>query len=118
MVSLLNVNLALEKKLGRALTKIHGINSKTALFICKKVNLSFDFNVNQLTSDKIREIISFIQSYILCEFNLRKEVKSNIKTLIDIKCYKGIRHSLNLPVNGQRTHSNAKTCRKRKKLIF
>jgi small subunit ribosomal protein S13 len=117
MVSLLSVNLSSEKKLGCALTKIYGINLATALFICNRVNLPFNFSVHLLTSDKIREIISLIQNFILCEFNLHKEVKSNIKFLIDIKCYKGFRHSLNLPVNGQRTHSNAKTCRRNKKFI-
>jgi small subunit ribosomal protein S13 len=111
------VNIPENKRVVIALTYIYGIGKVKAQEICDKINISQDQRVNQLTDEqtvKIREIID--KEYIV-EGDLRREVSMNIKNLMDLGCYRGLRHRRKLPVRGQRTHTNARTRKGKAKAI-
>ncbi len=104
------VNIPKEKRLVVALTYIYGVGKFTAKDICKKAEVNQDTKVLNLSEDDLSRLRSAIEvSYPVLEGDLRRKVSSNIKRLVDIGCYKGIRHVKKLPVRGQRTHTNAKT---------
>jgi len=103
------VNIPTNKLVVIGLTYIYGIGRKKAEEICAKVGIPANKRVNDLTDDetlKIRELID--ESYHV-EGDLRREVSLNIKRLMDLGCYRGLRHRKGLPVRGQRTHTNART---------
>jgi small subunit ribosomal protein S13 len=91
------------------LTYIHGIGPAKAKVICAKVGLAPERRVNQLTDDEVLRIREVIDSDYRVEGDLRREVAMNIKRLMDLGCYRGLRHRKGLPVHGQRTHTNART---------
>ncbi|NOY07901.1 MAG: 30S ribosomal protein S13 [Spirochaetes bacterium] len=100
-----------------ALTYIYGIGHSSALSICKKTGIDISRRMNDLTSDEINELRKVIESDYKVEGRLRTEVSLNIKRLMDIGCYRGVRHRRGLPVRGQRTRTNARTRKGRKKTV-
>jgi len=103
------VNLPTNKRVEIALQYIHGIGSKTAQDIMGKVNLPPERRVSQLTDAEVLQIREIIDRDYMVEGDLRREVQLNIKRLMDLGCYRGLRHRKGLPVRGQRTHTNART---------
>ena len=109
MARISGVNIPSNKRVIIALTYIYGIGPKISNDICKKINIPISKRVNQLNDNEISKIREIIDSDYLVEGNLRREISMNIKRLTDLGCYRGLRHRKNLPVRGQRTHSNART---------
>jgi small subunit ribosomal protein S13 len=103
------VNIPTQKRVVIALQYIHGIGQQFAGEICEKVGLPATRRVNQLTDAEILQIRETIDRDYLVEGDLRREVSMNIKRLMDLGCYRGLRHRRGLPVRGQRTHTNART---------
>jgi len=103
------VNIPTNKRVEVALTYIHGIGRSKAKEICAKVGLPDDRRVNQLTDAEVLQIRETIDRDYRVEGDLRREVAMNIKRLMDLGCYRGLRHRRGLPVRGQRTHTNART---------
>jgi small subunit ribosomal protein S13 len=103
------VNIPTNKRVVVALQYIHGIGAHRAKEIVKKVNIPEARRVNQLTDHEVLQIRETIDKDFLVEGDLRREVQLNIKRLMDLGCYRGLRHRKNLPVRGQRTHTNART---------
>nr|WP_282572317.1 30S ribosomal protein S13 [Roseomonas acroporae] len=88
---------------------IYGIGPKNAADICEKVGIADDRRVNQLTDEEVLKIRELIDREYRVEGDLRRETAMNIKRLMDLGCYRGLRHRRGLPVRGQRTHTNART---------
>src|SRR3989338_1065609 len=108
--ALARLTLPLEKRFVIALTYIYGIGTTTANKICKKLKINLGLRTHQVNEDKLAEVRTLIEKeHSLLEGDLRRKVSSDIKRLIDIGCYRGIRHVKKLPLRGQRTHTNAKT---------
>ncbi len=109
MARIAGVNIPTGKKIGIALTYIYGIGKTTSHKICVMAGVSEDKRVHQLSDDEVMKLREAIASDCKVEGDLRKDVAMSIKTLIDMKCYRGMRHVRRLPVRGQRTHTNART---------
>jgi small subunit ribosomal protein S13 len=103
------VNIPTNKRVLIALQYIHGIGPKVAEEIMEKVKLPAERRVSQLTDAEVLQIREVIDRDYQVEGDLRREVQLNIKRLQDLGCYRGLRHRRNLPVRGQRTHTNART---------
>jgi small subunit ribosomal protein S13 len=103
------VNLPTNKRVVIALRYIYGVGPTNAVEICKKVGIDDKRRVNQLTEDEIVRIRETIDKDYTVEGDLRREVAMNIKRLMDLGTYRGLRHRKGLPVRGQRTHTNART---------
>jgi small subunit ribosomal protein S13 len=103
------VNIPTNKRVVIALQYIHGIGPAKAKEIMKKVSIPEDRRVNQLSDSEVIQIREAIDRDYLVEGDLRREVAMNIKRLMDLGCYRGLRHRRGLPVRGQRTHTNART---------
>jgi small subunit ribosomal protein S13 len=103
------VNIPTQKRVQIALRYIHGIGAAKAKEICTKVGIADDRRVHDLTDSEIIQIRETIDRDYLVEGDLRREVAMNIKRLMDLGCYRGLRHRKGLPVRGQRTHTNART---------
>jgi small subunit ribosomal protein S13 len=103
------VNIPDAKRVPIALTYIHGIGSKIAQDICGAVGIDAARRVNDLSDAELLAIREHIDANVNVEGDLRREVQMNIKRLMDLGCYRGLRHRRNLPVRGQRTHTNART---------
>jgi small subunit ribosomal protein S13 len=109
MARIAGVNIPTNKRVVIALQYIHGIGSKKAEEICAKVNIPAARRVNELTDAEVLQIRETIDRDYMVEGDLRREVAMNIKRLMDLGCYRGLRHRRQLPVRGQRTHTNART---------
>ena len=109
MARIAGVNIPTQKRVLIGLTYIHGIGRTKAEEICSKVGIPAERRVNQLTDDEIVRIREVIDRDYQVEGDLRREVAMNIKRLMDLGCYRGLRHRKGLPVHGQRTHTNART---------
>ncbi len=109
MSRLFGVNLPGKKRLEIALQSIYGVGLHTARQVCDAANLEYALKAQELTDDQLSKIQSIISDTYTIEGDLRRLVATNIKNLKDINCYRGMRHRRNLPVHGQRTHSNART---------
>lgn len=109
MARIAGVNIPTNKRVIVALTYIHGIGAKYAKDICTKVNIPAERRVNQLTDAEVLQIRETIDRDFVVEGDLRREVAMNIKRLMDLASYRGLRHRKGLPVRGQRTHTNART---------
>ena len=109
MARIAGVNIPTQKRVLIALTYIHGIGATKAREICEKVGIPAERRVSQLTDDEVVRIREAIDREYRVEGDLRREVAMNIKRLMDLGCYRGLRHRKNLPVRGQRTHTNART---------
>ena len=109
MARIAGVNIPTNKRVVIALRYIYGIGPTLAVDICKKVGISGEKRVNQLSDDEVLRIRETIDRDFQVEGDLRREVAMNIKRLMDLGCYRGLRHRKGLPVRGQRTHTNART---------
>ena len=109
MARIAGVNIPTNKRVVIALTYIHGIGDAKAGEICEKVGIPAERRVNQLTDSEVIQIRETIDRDYMVEGDLRRDVAMNIKRLMDLGCYRGLRHRKGLPVHGQRTHTNART---------
>ncbi|OYX80579.1 MAG: 30S ribosomal protein S13 [Bradyrhizobium sp. 35-63-5] len=109
MARIAGVNLPTNKRVVIALQYIHGIGEKIAKEIVSALNLPLERRVSQLTDAEVLQIRELIDRDYLVEGDLRRETTLNIKRLMDLGCYRGLRHRKGLPVRGQRTHTNART---------
>ena len=109
MARISGVDLPREKRVEIALTYIYGIGRRTALNITTKAGIDLATRTKDLTEDQTRKIRELIEGNHKVEGDLRREVTMNIKRLMDLGCYRGLRHRKGLPVRGQRTHTNART---------
>jgi small subunit ribosomal protein S13 len=103
------VNIPTNKRVLISLRYIYGIGPQKAQDICTKLGIPEDRRVNQLSDDEILKIRELIDRDYRVEGDLRRELAMNIKRLMDLGCYRGLRHRRGLPVRGQRTHTNART---------
>ena len=109
MARIAGVNIPTNKRVVIALQYIHGIGPKFAAEIVAKGGIPAERRVNQLTDSEVLQIREAIDRDYKVEGDLRREVSMNIKRLMDLGCYRGLRHRRSLPVRGQRTHTNART---------
>ncbi len=109
MARIAGVNIPTQKRVIIALTYIHGIGAAKAKEIAAKVGIPAERRVSQLTDAEVVRIREVIDQDYSVEGDLRREVAMNIKRLMDLGCYRGLRHRKGLPVRGQRTHTNART---------
>jgi small subunit ribosomal protein S13 len=109
MARIAGVNIPTNKRVVIALQYIHGIGAKFAQEIVEKVGIPAERRVHQLTDAEVLQIRETIDRDYQVEGDLRREVSMNIKRLMDLGCYRGLRHRRSLPVRGQRTHTNART---------
>jgi small subunit ribosomal protein S13 len=103
------VNIPANKRVSISLRYIYGVGPSNAQVICDKLGIPAERRVNQLSDDEILKIREMIDREYRVEGDLRREVAMNIKRLMDLGCYRGLRHRRGLPVHGQRTHTNART---------
>ena len=109
MARIAGVNIPSNKRVEIALTYIFGIGRTKARLIRERVGLAAERRVNELTDAEVSQIRELIDAEHIVEGDLRREVSINIKRLMDLGCYRGLRHRRRLPVRGQRTHTNART---------
>lgn len=117
MARIAGVDLPREKRAEVSLTYIYGIGPATAKKIITATGIESTTRTKDLTDDEVRKIREFIEHTLKVEGDLRREVSMNIKRLMDLGCYRGLRHRRNLPVRGQRTHTNARTRKGPKRTI-
>ena len=109
MARISGVNIPTNKKVSVGLTYIHGIGDKSALDICEKAGIDKDKRVYELLETEVIQIREIIDGSYRVEGELRRGISTNIKRLMDLGNYRGLRHRRGLPVRGQRTHTNART---------
>ncbi len=109
MARIAGVNIPTAKRIEIALTYIHGVGPRTAREICAKMGFPRERRVHELTDSEIVQLREIIDANYTVEGDLRRQVSMNIKRLMDLACYRGLRHRKGLPVRGQRTHTNART---------
>ncbi len=109
MARIAGVDLPKHKHLAYSLPYLYGIGKKLAFEICAKTGISPTKKTEELTESEIKRIRELLEGEYKVEGDLRREVQMNIKRLMDLGCYRGLRHRKGLPVNGQRTHTNART---------
>ena len=109
MARIAGVNIPTNKRVLIALQYIHGIGQKNAAEILEKVKIPDDRRVSQLSDQEVLQIREVIDRDYMVEGDLRRETGMNIKRLMDLGCYRGLRHRRGLPVRGQRTHTNSRT---------
>ena len=109
MARIAGVNIPSQKRVPIGLTYIHGIGRTKAAQICVKVGIPAERRVHELTDDEVLRIRELIDREYTVEGDLRRQVATNIKRLMDLGCYRGVRHRRGLPVRGQRTKTNART---------
>jgi len=109
MARISGVDLPREKRIEISLQYIYGIGKTSAKKICEKAEVSAITRTKDLTDDEVRRIREAIEQAFKVEGDLRRETSMNIKRLMDLGCYRGLRHRKGLPVRGQRTHTNART---------
>ncbi len=109
MARIAGVDLPRRKHVAYALPYIYGVGKTAAKLICKKANIPPEKKVDELTDAEVKTIREVIEADFKVEGDLRREVQMNIKRLMDLGSYRGLRHRKGLPVHGQRTHTNART---------
>ncbi|MCL6648821.1 MAG: 30S ribosomal protein S13 [Chloroflexi bacterium] len=117
MARIAGVDLAREKRLEIALRSIYGIGPTLARNVCQQSGVDPMTRVRDLTEDEVNRLREVVEKNYVVEGDLRREVQMNIKRLIDIGCYRGLRHRKGLPVRGQRTRTNARTRRGPRKTV-
>lgn len=117
MARIAGVDLPREKRLEIGLTYIYGIGRPTATKILQETGISPDVRVKDLTEEQVSILREYIEKNLHVEGDLKREIYTNIKRLKDIGCYRGVRHRKGLPVRGQRTKQNARTCKGPKRLV-
>jgi len=109
MARIAGVDLPGRKHISISLRYLYGIGPTTAVQVCQKAQIPLDKRAQDLTDAEIRRVREILDADYKVEGDLRREVQINIKRLMDLGCYRGLRHRRGLPVNGQRTHTNART---------
>lgn len=109
MARIAGVDLPRGKRVDIALTYIYGIGRYTALQILDKTGVDWTRNIDDLSAEEVNEIRKEIEQNVKVEGDLRREISANIKRLMDLGCYRGLRHRRGLPVHGQRSKTNART---------
>ena len=109
MARISGINLPTGKSVPVALTYIHGLGVNTAIKICNELKIPLLTKLNELDDIQLSSIRDYIDANLMVEGDLRREKSMNIKRLMDLGCYRGLRHRRGLPVRGQRTHTNART---------
>ena len=109
MARIASVNIPTKKRVEIALTYIHGIGQTSAKSICKRAAIPDERRVADLSEDELTKIREIIDADYLVEGDLRRKTSMDIKRYLDLGCLRGLRHRRNLPVRGQRTHTNART---------
>ena len=117
MARINGVDLPREKRVEIGLTYIYGIGRTTASKVCEKAGVNPATRVRDLTEDEVTKLRDAIDESSTVEGDLRREVKQNIARLMEIGCYRGLRHRKGLPVRGQRTHTNARTRKGKKRQV-
>jgi len=117
MPRIAGIDLQLNKRIDIALTKIYGIGPNNVFDIINKLKISPTVKIKDLTNIEVEKITQLIKDEYVVEGDLRKEVSQNIRKLMDIGCYRGLRHKRGLPVRGQRTRTNARSRKGPKKTI-
>lgn len=117
MARIEGVNIPTEKVIGIALTYVYGIGRPTAVKILEQANVAWGKRVNALTEDELNRIRDTIKATAKVEGELRRDIAMTIKRLMDLGCYRGLRHRKGLPVRGQRTRTNARTRKGPRKTI-
>ena len=117
MARLVGVDLPRDKRIEVGLTYIYGIGLTTSKKILAETGVNPDTRVNDLTEDELSKLRDYIQANLTTEGDLHREVSQNIKRLMEIGCYRGIRHRRGLPVRGQKTKTNARTRKGPKKTV-
>ena len=108
MARLIGVEVPDQKKIGIALRYIYGIGPTTALQVCEKASVDPNVRAKDLNDEQLSHLTTVLQGFRI-EGDLRREVQTNIKRLMSVNCYRGLRHKKGLPVRGQRTSTNART---------
>ncbi len=109
MARIAGVNIPTKKRVEIALTYIHGIGTTSARSICSKAGITEERRLNDLTEDELAKLRDIIDEDYVVEGDLRRKTSMDIKRYLDLGCLRGLRHRRNLPVRGQRTHTNART---------
>ena len=117
MPRIIGIDIPGNKRLEVALTYLYGIGRNLSNQIIEKLNLDKDMRAVNLTEDDIAKINAVLQADYVVEGDLRRQIQNNIKRLIGINCYRGMRHRLGLPVRGQRTRTNARTRKGKRKTV-
>ncbi len=115
MIRISGVDLPKNKKIGYAIRYIYGIGKYMSYKVLTLANIEYNKRSDKLTDEEIASIRRVLEKEVKVEGSLKQEIENNIKRLVELNCYRGLRHKKNLPVRGQRTHSNSKTVRKLKK---
>ncbi|MEG0037268.1 MAG: 30S ribosomal protein S13 [Victivallaceae bacterium] len=117
MPRIIGIDIPAKKKLFVSLTYIYGIGRALAMEVIQKLNLNLDIRASDLTDEEIGRLNTLLQFEYVVEGDLRRRVQSNIKRLIAIHSYRGLRHRLSLPVRGQRTKTNSRTRKGKRKTV-
>lgn len=117
MPRVIGIDIPDNKRLEISLTYLYGIGRALANEVIKKLNLNPDMRAQKLTDDDIARLNHLLQAEYVVEGDLRRQVQNNIKRLINIHAYRGVRHRLGLPVRGQRTRTNSRTRKGRRKTV-
>ena len=117
MPRVIGIDIPDNKRLEVSLTYIYGVGRKLSNQIIEKLGLNKDTRAKELKEDDIARLNAILQSEYVVEGDLRRQVQNNIKRLVGIHCYRGIRHRLGLPVRGQRTRTNARTRKGKRKTV-
>jgi small subunit ribosomal protein S13 len=117
MARIAGVNLPREKRVEIGLTYIFGIGRSTSQSVLKNLEIDRDTKVRDLTEDEVSKLRGYIDQNLMVEGDLRRERSQNVKRLMEIGCYRGLRHRRGLPVHGQRTKTNARTRKGPKKTV-
>ena len=117
MARIAGVDLPKEKRVEIGLTYIYGVGLSTSQKILATTGINPDTRIKDLTEDEVNEIRNYVNKNLMVEGDLRRDVALNIKRLVEIGCYRGIRHRKGLPVRGQKTKTNARTRKGPKKTI-
>jgi len=117
MARIAGVDIPREKHVQISLTYIFGVGRTTARRVCQRTQVAPTKKVSELTDDEVNRIREIVERELTVEGDLRRQVRQNVQRLIDIGCYRGMRHRRNLPVRGQRTRTNARTRRGPRKTV-
>lgn len=117
MPRVIGIDIPDNKRLEISLMYIYGIGRRLSNEICVKLGLNPNMRAHRLTEDEIAKINALLTSQYVVEGDLRRQIQNNIKRLISIHCYRGMRHRLGLPVRGQRTRTNARTRKGKRKTV-
>ncbi|HSX25800.1 MAG TPA: 30S ribosomal protein S13 [Chlamydiales bacterium] len=117
MPRVIGIDIPDNKRLEVSLMYIYGIGRKLSNQIIEKLGLNKDMRAKELNEDQIAQLNAVLQSEYVVEGDLRRQIQNNIKRLIGIHCYRGMRHRIGLPVRGQRTRTNARTRKGKRKTV-